>query len=413
MASQPTVHPFSCPCPKIVFSPTYRTESPFPRSGTLFIEGKNSSAPRSCPSAILGFSTFSPSSSAPKFSTRRRGLSSEIMDVFQLTRALIDIESITPNEREIGQFLFDHLSALAKRFAGEVERIPVEKDRDNVFVRFGNPIVTLSTHMDTVPPFIPSRDDGTQIWGRGACDTKGIIASMLTAAERLLAAGKRNFGLLFVVGEERNSAGAIAAANTPRGSKYIINGEPTENQLALGSKGALRFEIVATGRMAHSAYPELGESAIEKLLNALHRIRKMPLPVDAKLGPSTLNIGTIRGGRAPNVIPDEASAEIFIRVVGDVTELRKQIKAAAAPDTEANEVLFIPAVHLGSLPGFATTVVAYTTDIPAFGNAWGQPFLLGPGTIHVAHTTEERIAKSELAAAVEIYSQLVERLSQQ
>jgi acetylornithine deacetylase len=335
------------------------------------------------------------------------------MDVFQLTRALIDIESITPNEREIGQFLFLHLSALAQRFHGEIERLPVEPDRDNLFVRFGNPIVTLSTHMDTVPPFIPSRDDGTQIWGRGACDTKGIIAAMLLAAENLLTNGKRNFGLLFVVGEERNSAGAIAAAETPRGSKFIINGEPTENQLALGSKGALRFEIVARGRMAHSAYPELGESAIEKLLNALERLRKLPLPVDPTLGPSTLNIGIIRGGRAPNVIPDEAVAEIFIRVVGDVTELRKQIISAAAPDAEANEVLFIPAVHLGSLPGFATTVVAYTTDIPAFGTAWGQPFLLGPGTIHVAHTTEERIAKTQLTAAVEIYSQLVERLSQQ
>ena len=334
-------------------------------------------------------------------------------DVFQLTRTLIDIESITPNERAIGQFLFDYLSDLAHRFNGEIERISVEPDRDNLFVRFGTPIVTLSTHMDTVPPFIPSREDGAEIWGRGACDTKGIIAAMLFAAQKLLNEGKRNFGLLFVVGEERNSAGAIHAAKTPRGSKYIINGEPTENQLALGSKGALRFEIVARGRMAHSAYPELGESAIEKLLNALERIRKLPLPVDATLGPSTLNIGIIRGGRAPNVIPDEAVAEIFIRVVGDVAELRQQIKAAAAPDAEANEVLFIPAIHLGSLPGFATTVVAYTTDIPAFGTAWGQPFLLGPGTIHVAHTSEERIAKSQLTAAVDIYSQLVERLSQQ
>jgi acetylornithine deacetylase len=335
------------------------------------------------------------------------------MDVFQLTRTLIDIESITPNEREVGQFLFDYLKGLAQRFNGEIERMPVEPDRDNVFVRFGNPVVTLSTHMDTVPPFIPSKEDGEQIWGRGACDTKGIIASMIKAAEHLLENGKRNFGLLFVVGEERNSAGALIAAQTSRGSKYIINGEPTSNQLALGSKGALRFEIVARGRMAHSAYPELGESAIEKLLNALERIRKVSLPIDKILGPSTLNIGIIRGGRAPNVIPDEAVAEIFIRVVGDVTELKQQIKTAAAPDAEANEVLFIPAVHLGSLPGFATTVVAYTTDIPAFGKAWGQPFLLGPGTIHVAHTTEERIAKSELTAAIEIYSQLVERLSQQ
>jgi acetylornithine deacetylase len=353
-------------------------------------------------SAILSFPTVYPALPSGK-----------TMDVFELTRTLIDIESITPNEAEIGQFLYQYLSALTQRFGGEIERLPVEEGRDNIFVHFGVPIVTLSTHMDTVPPFIASRDDGEQIWGRGACDTKGIIASMITAAGRLLENGKRNFGLLFVVGEERNSAGALAAAKTPRGSKYIVNGEPTENRLALGSKGALRFEIVARGRMAHSAYPELGESAIEKLLNALERIRKMPLPVDPTLGPSTLNIGTIQGGRAPNVIPDQASAEIFIRVVGDVTDTRSQIKNVAAPDAEANEVLFIPSVRLGSLPGFDTTVVAYTTDIPAFGQTWGEPFLLGPGTIHVAHTSDERIAKSELAGAVEIYSRLVERLSQQ
>jgi len=333
------------------------------------------------------------------------------MNVFELTRTLIDIESVTPNEHEIGKFLFQHLDGLAREFAGAAELMPVEKDRDNVFVRFGDPTVVLSTHMDTVPPFISAREDNEQIWGRGACDTKGIIAAMIFAVRRLLVSGKRNFGLLFVVGEERNSAGAIAAATDPRGSKFIINGEPTENKLALGSKGALRYEIAARGRMAHSAYPELGESAIEKLLNALQRLRNIPLPVDPVLGASTLNIGIIEGGRAPNVIADAASAEIFIRVVGDVTELRKVVKTAAEPDAEANEVLLIPAVRLGALDGFETTVVAFTTDIPAFNGAWGEPFLIGPGTIHVAHTPDERIAKSELAAAVELYKELVERLA--
>ena len=333
------------------------------------------------------------------------------MNVFELTRTLVDIESITPNETEVGQFLFQHLDTLARQFGGAVELMPVEPGRDNVFVHFGNPVVVLSTHMDTVPPFIPSRDDGEQIWGRGACDTKGIIASMIVSAQQLLAAGQRNFGLLFVVGEERNSAGALEAAKNSRGSKFIINGEPTENQLALGSKGALRFEIIAKGRMAHSAYPELGESAIEKLLDALDRLRKLPLPSHSLLGPSTLNIGTISGGRAPNVIPDEGRAEVFIRVVDDVTELREQVKAVVQPEASAEEVLFIPAVHLGSLEGFKTTVVAYTTDIPAFGGAWGQPFLIGPGTIHVAHTTQERIAKTQLTEAVVLYKQLVERLS--
>jgi acetylornithine deacetylase len=333
------------------------------------------------------------------------------MQVFELTRRLIDIESVTPNEGEVADFLMGRLSDLAHRFDGRVERMAVEPGRDNVFAEFGNPQVVLSTHMDTVPPFIPSREDDCHIWGRGACDTKGIIAAMVLAAEELLEAGKRNFGLLFVVGEERNSVGALAAAKTPRGSRFLVNGEPTENKLVLGSKGALRYEIVAEGRMAHSAYPELGESAIEKLLNALERIRHVELPVDPVLGESTLNIGTLSGGRAPNVIPDEAMAEIFIRVVGDVTDLRTKIEAAARPDAEAREVLFIPAVHLGSLDGFPNTVVAFTTDIPAFGDAWGQPFLIGPGSIHVAHTTQERIPKSELVEAVGLYKQLVERLS--
>jgi acetylornithine deacetylase len=334
------------------------------------------------------------------------------MQVFELTRRLIDIESITPNERQIGDFLWEQLSAMARRFEGRVERIPVEMDRDNLFVRFGEPVVVLSTHMDTVPPFIASREDDEYIWGRGACDTKGIIAAMITAVEQLLAAGRRNFGLLFVVGEERNSAGAHVAAQSPRGSMFLINGEPTGNKLALGSKGALRYEIVAHGRMAHSAYPELGESAIENLLDALERIRKLKLPTDGLLGPSTLNIGTITGGRAPNVIPDEARAEIMIRVVGDVSKLRNEIEAAVRPDAEAVEILLIPAVHLRPLDGFPTTVVAFTTDIPAFGKAWGEPFLIGPGSIHVAHTSEERIPKSELLEAIGLYRQMVERLGQ-
>jgi acetylornithine deacetylase len=334
------------------------------------------------------------------------------MQVFELTRRLIDIESITPNERQIGDFLWEHLSEMARRFNGQVERMAVEMDRDNLFIRFDEPVVVLSTHMDTVPPFIPSREDDENIWGRGACDTKGIIAAMITAAEQLLTAGRRNFGLLFVVGEERNSAGAHVAARNPRGSKFLINGEPTGNKLALGSKGALRYEIVAGGRMAHSAYPELGESAIEKLLDTVERIRRVELPTDELLGPSTLNIGTITGGRAPNVIPDEARAEIMIRVVGDVANLRKTIEAAVRPDAEAQEILLIPAVHLRPLDGFPTTVVAFTTDIPAFGKAWGEPFLIGPGSIHVAHTSEERIPKSELIEAVGLYRRLVERLGQ-
>lgn len=334
------------------------------------------------------------------------------MNVFELTRRMIDIESITPNEYEMGLFLESHLGALAARFGGKVERMPVEDRRFNVLCTFGDPVVTLSTHQDTVPPFIPSREDDTDIWGRGACDVKGIIAAMIFAAERLLTAGIRNFGLLFVVGEERNSAGAYEAAKHPRGSKFLINGEPTENRLALGSKGALRYELTATGRACHSAYPELGDSALLKMLDALEAIRKIELPVDPILGPSTCNIGTLKAGRAPNVIPDEAKAEVMIRLVCDPESTKHAIHAACSGLVEAKEVLCIPAVHLESVPGIETTVVAYTTDIPAFGGMWGKPLLMGPGTIHVAHTVDERIPKKQLLEAVDLYEHMVKSLLQ-
>ena len=332
------------------------------------------------------------------------------MNLFELTRQLVDIESITENELKAGNFLFDHLSTLAAATGGSVERMDVAPNRFNVLAQWGRPEVTLSTHYDTVPPFYPSREDGERIWGRGACDTKGIIAAMIFAARGLLDGGVRGFGLLFVVGEERNSAGAWEAARQNRGSRFLINGEPTGNKLALGSKGALRCEVVSTGRMAHSAYPELGESAIEKLLDALEAIRKIALPVDPVLGPSTLNIGLLSGGRAPNVIPDHARAEIFIRLVDDGESTRAALQAAAGTNAHIEEVLSIPAVHLGSLPGFETMVVSYTTDIPAFEGKWGKPFLLGPGSIHVAHTTEEYVPKQELLDAVQIYQQLVKQL---
>jgi acetylornithine deacetylase len=331
------------------------------------------------------------------------------MNVFELTRALVDIESITENEERIGNVLFAHLSELASQYQGHLERVPVESKRFNVFACWGDPVVTLSTHMDTVPPFFPSSEDETHIWGRGACDTKGIIAAMIFAVHELLAEGVRNVALLFVVGEERNSTGAFAAAADPRGSKFLINGEPTGNKLALGSKGALRLELTATGRMAHSAYPELGDSAIDKLLDALNQLRGIPLPVDKILGPSTINIGTISGGRAPNVIADHAQAEVFIRLVDDGAAMRQAVKTAVN-GVEAREVLLVPAVHLGSLPGLETTVVAFTTDIPAFGDRWGKPYLLGPGSIHVAHTSEERVPKSELVDAIQIYKRMVKQL---
>jgi acetylornithine deacetylase len=310
-----------------------------------------------------------------------------VTDVFQLTRQLVDIESVTNHEATVGECLVNTLSP-----------------------HWGDPVVTLSTHMDTVPPFFPSREDAEFIWGRGSADAKGIIASMIGAAEGLLESGVRNFGLLFVVGEERNSAGAYAAARSPRGSRFLINGEPTENKLALATKGLLRCEVAARGKLAHSAYPELGESAIEKLLDVLQEIRKIRLPEDPLLGRSTMNIGVISGGRAPNVIPDAATAEIAVRLVGDAEPIREAMIRAVGDRAEVREVLCIPPIRFDRLDGFETSVVAYTSDVPVFGNSWGKPYLLGPGNIHVAHTSEERVPKKELLAASRIYQEMVKKL---
>jgi acetylornithine deacetylase len=332
------------------------------------------------------------------------------VDVIELSRALVDIESISGNEAEVGRFLHAYLSKFAAASGGSVECMDVEPERFNVLAMWGQPVVTLSTHMDTVPPFFPSREDAEFVWGRGSCDAKGIIAAMIAAAEKLLSSGTRNIALLFVIGEERSSAGAITASKSPRGSRYLINGEPTENKLALASKGALRFELTARGRLAHSAYPELGESAIEKLLDALEAVRRVRLPESPLLGPSTLNIGTITGGVAPNVIADSASAEILVRLIGDPAPVRESLRAAVGQRAELKEVLCIPAIEFQRVDGFDTTVVSYTTDIPMFAGAWGQPLLLGPGSIHVAHTSEERVPKKELSQAVDLYANAVRRL---
>jgi acetylornithine deacetylase len=330
------------------------------------------------------------------------------MNSFELTRRLIDIESISGNERAVGHFLADHLRGMG----AQVDVEEAEPGRPNVFAFWGTPEIVLSTHTDTVPPFIPSHEDGEFIHGRGACDAKGIIAAQIEAARRLRADGVSGFGLLYVVGEERNSAGAAAANRKPRGSRYLINGEPTENRMALGTKGALRVEIEARGRAAHSAYPELGESATEKLLEALNRLKAMPLPEDAVLGKTTCNIGILQAGVAPNVIPPLARAELMYRLVGPGDELFAKIRETVGSLATVNRVLEIPPVRLAHLDGFETFVAAFATDIPSL-TAWGQPFLIGPGSIHVAHTDHERIRKAELVQATEIYVKMVKSLKKQ
>jgi acetylornithine deacetylase len=328
------------------------------------------------------------------------------LDPVALTRRLVDIPSVSGDERECGEFLDGFLGGLAHTYGGNVQRMPVEGDRFNVLATFGDPVITYSTHFDTVPPFFASSEDEEWVYGRGSCDAKGILATMICAVERLLSEDRRGLALLFVVGEEQGSAGAKVASQHGIGSRYLINGEPTENQLAVGTKGALRLELHARGRMAHSAYPELGDSAIDKLVAVLGDLAEVAWPVDDLLGPTTVNVGTLRGGRAPNVIADEAVAELLIRLVGDPDVVRSQVESVVGGRLDVREVLCIPAVHLGTVPGIETCAVKYTTDIPLFGPSWGEPFLLGPGTIHVAHTEHERISKRDLSDAVDLYARL-------
>lgn len=334
------------------------------------------------------------------------------MDPFALTRELIDIESISGNEAAVGEFLLRELKSLG--FI--TTRMPVDDatNRFNVLATIPeaqNPAVVFSTHIDTVPPFIASSEDDTRIYGRGACDTKGIIAAMISAAVRLKDE-KAPVGLLFVVGEERDSLGARTAnASTmmqPR-PRFLINGEPTENKVAIASKGALRVEITARGKMAHSAYPHLGESAVEKLLEALSRIKAVELPVNPEVGSTTVNIGVIEGGRAPNVIPDFAKAQLLYRTVGPVEQLKQDLKEAVGDLAELECVLDIPFVKLRTFAELPTFIASYTTDIPALAT-WGEPILFGPGSIHVAHTTGEFIDKQQLLDAIEIYSTMARKL---
>jgi acetylornithine deacetylase len=264
--------------------------------------------------------------------------------------------------------------------------------------------------MDTVPPFFGCTEDDLYLYGRGACDAKGIIAAQVAAADQLREAGVK-VGLLFLVGEERDSAGAAVANLSPKGSKFLINGEPTDNRLALASKGALRVELRAKGRMAHSAYPELGESAIDKLISALHDVMALPLPVEPEIGPSTLNVGLIEGGRAPNVIADKAEAHLLIRLVGPSDEIKRSIIAAVGNRAEVDFSLELPFVRIRKVGNLPTMVAKFTTDIPKL-TAWGEPFLLGPGSIHVAHTPDERVAKKELLEAVNLYVELATSLVQ-
>lgn len=327
------------------------------------------------------------------------------VDVVALAAELLAIPSTTRDEGAAVDFVARWL--VARDWNVTVQE--VTPGRGNVWASRKGGGVTLSTHLDTVPPYVPPRRADGRLYGRGACDAKGIAAAMMVAADRLVQAGEERVDLLFVVGEERGSDGARLANQLPATSKWLINGEPTESVLASGCKGAQRVIVRTTGREAHSAYAHLGESAITPMLQMLQELQQLKLPEDPILGPSTVNVGLIRGGTEANIVPGACEAEMMVRLVGDVAEIKKVLKPWAQGRAELEYGSHIPAQHFHVVPGFKTAPMAYTSDIPLLGN-WGTPLLFGPGSIHVAHTPDEYIEESELRASVESYVQLVRQL---
>jgi acetylornithine deacetylase len=332
------------------------------------------------------------------------------VDPIALTRALVDIDSTTGQEKAAGEFLVDYLRELG--FA--VTTQPVDDTRFNVLATLGSPSVVFSTHFDCVPPFFPSRLDGERLYGRGACDAKGILAAQVAAADNFRRDGETRVGLLFLVGEERGSDGAkVADAAAANGCRFLVNGEPTDSRLGLATRGMLRLKLRALGRAAHSSFPELGESAIDKLLDALVSLRSIELPDDALLGRTHYTIGLISGGVAPNVVSPSAEAEVMFRTVSEGSRVRTAVRPIEAL-VDIDHVLEASPVRMTTVPGYDAVVFPYTTDIP-FLTAWGEPLLFGPGSIHVAHTAEEYISIPELQSAVEHYGaiarQLLARLS--
>jgi acetylornithine deacetylase len=330
-----------------------------------------------------------------------------LTDPVALLRALIDIPSTTWEEGPVAEALADTLEG-----AGfPVERQPVSSGRFNVIARVGDPLVTLSTHLDCVPPHIPSKDLGDRIEGRGACDAKGLIAAQVFAALKLRSEGVSNFGLLYMVGEEEGGDGAKVANTTPGRNRIIINAEPTDFKQAVAGKGVLRVTLHAAGRAAHAAYPELGESAVLKLLDVLADLRATAWPQDPVLGPTTMNIGTLRAGLKANIVPPEAAAEVMFRTVTPSADVHETVRKIAGDRVSIEIGSTSEPIHLTVIPGFGRgeIVVRFGTDIP-YLEAWGQPMLFGPGSIHDAHTAHEFILKTDLLEAVDVYAGLVKSL---
>jgi acetylornithine deacetylase len=326
-------------------------------------------------------------------------------DVVALAAELLAIPSQSGEEKGVVDFVSRWLVARGWNVTVQA----VSKGRGNVWASRAGNGVAFSTHLDTVPPHVPPKLDGEKLYGRGACDAKGIAAAMLAAADRLVSSGENRIDLLFVVGEELGSDGARAANNLAATSKFLINGEPTESKLASGAKGSLRVTVRTRGREAHSAYPHLGQSAIEPMLELLPTLKTLPLPSDPVLGDTTVNVGVIRGGTAANIIPAHAEAEMMIRLVSDVDPVKRLIEDWARGRAEIEFGSHIPAQRFHTVEGFETAPMSYTSDIPLLSR-WGTPLLFGPGSIHVAHTPDEYIDVGELRASVDAYERIARQL---
>ena len=326
------------------------------------------------------------------------------VELVALARSLIDIDSTSGREAEACRWL---AGWLRDRGYSVVEQ-PVTDDRVNIIATLDPPDVVLSTHIDCVPPFFPSREEDGVLYGRGACDAKGILAAQVAALERLRAEGERRVALLVVVGEEHGSQGARAANTRPPGSRYLINGEPTDNRLGAATRGVYRVRLVARGKAAHSSHPELGESAIEKLLDALILLRTLPLPEHPDMGRTFYTVGLISGGVAPNVVPPIAEAEVNFRTIGSAADVREAI-TPLDDAVDLQDVVEVPPVVLETPSDLDTAVFPFTTDIP-FLSAWGKPLLLGPGSVLVAHTDQEHVRIAEMVDSVDHYVTLAQHL---
>ncbi len=329
-----------------------------------------------------------------------------MLDVNAVAAELVAIPSVSGKEGPV----VDRVARLLVGLGWNVGVHEVTPGRGNVWASRRGGGVTLSTHLDTVPPHIPPRMEDGRLYGRGSCDAKGIAAAMICAAERLAAAGEDRVDLLFVVGEEAGSDGARAAAQLPATSRFLVNGEPTEGKLATGSKGSQRVLVRTQGQAAHSAYPELGRSAITPMLRLLTELEGIEWPDDPSLGRTTVNVGMLRGGTAANVIPPECEAELLVRLVGDAAPVKKALERWARGRAEISFGSHIPPQHFRVLEGFETAPVAYTSDIPLLSPRWGTPLLFGPGSIHVAHTAHEHVALDELEDSVDAYARIVRAL---